>query len=185
MRVTAQSPRFQSADIAGGLARRLPLGMRMHTSAALIKPLAAARRYRSTPSPDDSAYGARNRKAVRFQLALPLRYRTADDAGCGKILNISSCGALFTTERPLALHADATLSVKWPVLLSDSVHLSLVVAGKIVRVEPGRAALQIQKYEFRTCRPSLFLAAARQNTSGLGSGLQVQVADDAVQRIGM
>ncbi len=77
------------------------------------------------------------------------------------------------------------MSVKWPVLLSDSVHLSLVVAGKIVRVEPGQAALQIQKYEFRTRRQSLVLAAAGQNASCLGSGLQVQVADDAMQRIGM
>ena len=157
----------------------------MHPSAALIKPLAAARRYCSTPSPDDSAYRGRNRKAVRFQLTLPVRYRTTDDAGRGTILNISSCGVLFTTERPLELGADTTLSVKWPVLLFDSVHLSLVVAGKIVRVEPGRAAMQIQKYEFRTCSPSLFLAATGRNTSCLGSGLQVQVADDAMQRIGV
>jgi hypothetical protein len=157
----------------------------MQTSAAFVKPLAAARRYCSTPSPNDAACGGRNRKAVRFQLALPVRYTTADGAGWGEILNISSCGALFTTERPLALDAEATLSVKWPVLLSDSVHLSLVVAGKIVRVEPGQAALQIQKYEFRTRRQSLVLAAAGQNASCLGSGLQVQVADDAMQRIGM
>jgi hypothetical protein len=158
----------------------------MYTSAAAsAKPLAAARRYCSTPSPDDSAYRGRNRKAVRFQLTLPVRYRTTDDAGRGTILNISSCGVLFTTERPLELGADTTLSVKWPVLLFDSVHLSLVVAGKIVRVEPGRAAMQIQKYEFRTCSPSLFLAATGRNTSCLGSGLQVQVADDAMQRIGV
>jgi len=157
----------------------------MHTSAALIKPLAAARRYCSTPSPDESACGGRNRKAVRFQLALPVRYKTADGTGWGEIRNISSGGALFTTERQLALDADITLSVKWPVRLLDSVHLNLVVAGKIVRVEPGQAAMQIQKYEFRTCGPSLFLVAANQNTSSLGSGLQVQVADDAVERIGM
>lgn len=163
----------------------MPLETHMHTSAALIKPLAAARRYCSTPSPDDSVYGGRNRKAVRFQLALPVHYKTADDAGCGQILNISSGGALFTTERPLVLHSEAKLIVKWPVRLLDSVNLSLVVVGKIVRVEPGQAALQIQKYEFRTCRPSLFLVEADRNASCLKSGLQVQVADDAMQRIGM
>jgi len=92
---------------------------------------------------------------------------------------------LFTTERPLVLHSEAKLIVKWPVRLLDSVNLSLVVVGKIVRVEPGQAALQIQKYEFRTCRPSLFLVEADRNASCLKSGLQVQVADDAMQRIGM
>jgi hypothetical protein len=159
--------------------------MRMQTSAALIKPLAAARRYRSTPSPDESINGGRNRKAVRFELSLPVRYKTAGDAGRGEILNISSCGALFTTERPLALGADVSLSVKWPVRLLDSVNLNLVVAGKVVRVEPGRAALQIQKYEFRTCSPSLFLVPAEQTPSCLRSGLQVQVADYAMQGVGV
>ncbi|MFZ0933331.1 MAG: PilZ domain-containing protein [Bryobacteraceae bacterium] len=156
----------------------------MSTSAALAKPFPACG---DPPVPlgTDSANAGRNRKALRFPLALPVRYRTDDDAGVGEILNISSCGALFTTERPLALNADARLSVKWPVLLSNSVHLTLVVAGKIVRVEAGRAALEIQKYEFRTCSPSFFLAPADQNVSCVGLGLQVQVADHAVQRIGM
>ncbi len=139
----------------------------------------------SIPQDTASAKAGRNRKALRFQLALPVRYRTAYDAGSGEILNISSCGVLFTTERPLALDADASLSVKWPVLLSNSVHLSLFVGGRIVRVEPGQAALEIQKYEFRTCNPSVFLAAAGQNASSLGLRLQVQVADHAMQRIGM
>jgi hypothetical protein len=157
----------------------------MYTSAALVKRLSAARRYCSTPSPNEPAQGGRNRKAVRFRLSLPLRYRTDDDAGRGEVLNISSSGVLFTTERPLELDAEVTLTVKWPVLLFDSVHLNLVVAGKIVRVEPGEAALQIQKYEFRTCNPALFLAPAERNSSCLGSGLQVQVADDAMQRVGV
>jgi hypothetical protein len=156
----------------------------MHTSAAILKPL-AARLYCSTPSPDDAPSGGRNRKAIRFRLALPVRYRTDDAAGRGELLNISSCGALFTTERPLAVNAEVKLSIKWPVLLADSVHLSLVIVGKIVRVEPGRAALQLQKYEFRTCSPSFFLAAPEQKTSYVGLGLQVQVADNAVQRVGM
>ena len=95
----------------------------------------------------------------------------------GEILNISSCGALVTTERPLALNADARLSVKWPVLLSNSVHLTLVVAGKIVRVEAGRAALDIDKYEFRTCSPSFFLAPLTRmsHASGLGFKFRLRI----------
>jgi len=156
----------------------------MHTSAAILKPL-AARRYSSTPSLDDVPSGGRNRKAIRFRLALPVRYRTDGESGRGELLDISSCGALFTTERPLAVNADVKLSIQWPVLLADSVHLSLVIVGKVVRVEPGRAALQLQKYEFRTCSPSYFHAVADQKTSCVRFGLQVQVANHAVQRVGM
>lgn len=156
----------------------------MPTSTASVKPLPTSGDS-SKPSETDSANAGRNRRALRFPLALPVRYRTADDAGAGKILNISSCGALFTTERPLALHAEVRLTIKWPVLLSNSVHLSLAVEGRIARAEAGQAALEFQKYEFRTCSPSFCLAAADQNTSCVGLGLQVQVADYAVQRVGM
>jgi len=156
----------------------------MHTSAAILKPL-AARRYSSTPTLEDVPSGGRNRKAIRFRLTLPVRYRTDDDSGRGELVDISSCGALFTTERPLAVNSEVKLSVRWPVLLADSVHLSLVIVGKVVRVEPGRAALQLQKYEYRTCSPSFFQTSADLTPSRIRFGLQVQVANHAVQRIGV
>jgi len=34
--------------------------------------------------------------------------------------------------------------------------LTLIASGKVVRVEEGRAAIAIEKYEFRTCAPSFF-----------------------------
>jgi len=103
----------------------------------------------------------------------------------GEVLNISSCGVLFTTERPLTLHAEATLSVKWPVRLLNSVHLRLVVAGKIVRVGHNQAALQIQRYEFRTCSPSFFVPGTEDTVSRSSLGLQIQIANYAVQRVGV
>lgn len=100
--------------------------------------------------------GGDNRSGLRFPLSLPVRYITRGDAGWGEILNISSSGALFTTEHPLPVRASAKLYIKWPVLLSDSVHLNLVASGRIVRVEPGRAAIRIKRHEFRTCSPTFF-----------------------------
>ena len=145
---------------------------------------ASSWRVRSIPtSAEDSAKDLR--KAIRFAITLPVHYRTDHGAGRGELRNISSCGALFTTERPLVLNADVKLSVKWPVLLSDSVNLSLAIAGKVVRVEPGQAAVKIHSYQFRTCNPSSFAAAADRNASGGGPRLQVQVANHAVKRVGM
>jgi hypothetical protein len=89
-------------------------------------------------------------------MKLSVRYQAGGESGWGKIVNISSKGALFTTDRALALHACVELYVRWPVLLHNSVQLRLIAAGTIIRVEPGRAALAIEKYEFRTCVPSFF-----------------------------
>jgi len=122
---------------------------------------------------------------MRFQLNLPVRYATMDDIGWGRILNISCAGALFTTERALQPNAEVELCVKWPVLLLNSVHLNLIAAGVIVRVEPGMAAMRIQRYEFRTCSPSFLLELHEQKLSGVAFGFQVQVANQAVQRVGV
>ena len=48
------------------------------------------------------------------------------------------------------------LYIKWPVLLHNSVQLSLIASGMIVRIEPGRAEMAIGRYEFRTCVPQFF-----------------------------
>jgi hypothetical protein len=71
-------------------------------------------------------------------------------------VNISSRGALFTTECGLALDSCVEVYIKWPVLLDDSVQLSLIASGTIIRAEPGRATLDIERYEFRTCVPGFF-----------------------------
>jgi hypothetical protein len=96
------------------------------------------------------------RQAICFPIALPVRYQADGASGWGAIVNISSRGALFTTERALALDSCVEVYIKWPVLLHNSVQLSLIALGTIIRVEPGRAALEIERYEFRTCVPSFF-----------------------------
>jgi len=133
------------------------------------------------------------RQAIRFKMALPVRYRTNAETGWGEVLNISSSGALFTTDRPLAVKTGVELNIKWPVLLFDQVQLTLVAVGKVSRVEPGKAAIRIEKYEFRTCGMSFFeqapvpqpAAGAGCSPSASGPHFQVQVADHAMQGIGM
>jgi hypothetical protein len=71
-------------------------------------------------------------------------------------VNISSRGALFTTDRDLALGAGVEVYIKWPVLLDHSVPLCLIASGNVVRSEPGQAVLAIERYEFRTSGPLFF-----------------------------
>jgi len=96
------------------------------------------------------------RQAIRFPIKLPVRYRAGGEFGWGETVNISSRCVLFTTDRALALNAFVEVYIKWPVLLHNSVYLSLIASGTIILVEPGQVTLAIEKYEFRTCVPSFF-----------------------------
>ena len=89
----------------------------------------------------------------------PVRFRIGREYRWGEILNLSSGGALFTCDRRVALAAPVELHIGWPVLLNESVHLSLIARGRIVRAEPGTAAIKFDRHEFRTCS-SLFLLQA-------------------------
>ena len=42
------------------------------------------------------------------------------------------------------------ISVNWPARLDGTCPLKFVAMGKIVRVDAGRAAVRIEKYEFET-----------------------------------
>jgi hypothetical protein len=42
------------------------------------------------------------------------------------------------------------LAISWPAQLNGNCALKLVAKGRVVRYEEGRAAIQIQQYEFRT-----------------------------------
>ena len=76
--------------------------------------------------------------------------RGIEEKGEGKTVNVSSCGILFTCQHHLAVGRKVRLCISWPVLLDEKVGLKLVVRGRVVRSEEGRAAIEIQQYEFRT-----------------------------------
>ena len=82
-----------------------------------------------------------------LSLYLPER---GEEAGEGRTLNISSSGVLFTSESMLLPGRRLELSISWPVQLNNQVALRLVARGRVVRFEEGRAAIEIQQYEFRT-----------------------------------
>jgi len=105
-------------------------------------------------SPDQSSQADR-RHSDRFPIEREVRYRilskrSPDEAGDGKTVNISSSGVLFTADQVLLPGRRLELSISWPAQLNNKTALKLVARGRIVRFEDGRAAMEIQQYEFRT-----------------------------------
>lgn len=95
------------------------------------------------------------RQSDRFPIERDISYRvlsrrSAEDSGSGTTINISSGGVLFTTRHNLPIGKRVEVSISWPAQLNDRCALRLVARGRVVRCEGGRAALEIQQYEFRT-----------------------------------
>jgi len=74
----------------------------------------------------------------------------APESGTGKTVNISSEGVLFETEGRLHFGQRVELSIKWPAPSEDGAPLNFVTLGRVVRVEDSKAAMHIERYEFRT-----------------------------------
>lgn len=95
------------------------------------------------------------RASDRFPIEREVRYkvlskRSADEVGCGKTVNMSSSGVLFTAQHFLVPGKRVEVSISWPAQLNNTTNLKLVARGRVVRCENGKAALEIQQYEFRT-----------------------------------
>ncbi len=111
---------------------------------------------RTSVGPGTAAPGVagERRGALRFPIDQQVRYkvfaRRAVEAGCGRTVNMSSTGILFTAERVLAPGERVELSVNWPAYLDQKHPLKLVAAGRVVRASNGTAAMAIDRYEFRT-----------------------------------
>jgi hypothetical protein len=98
---------------------------------------------------------ADRRHSDRFPIEREVRYRvlnkrSGEEVGDGKTINISSSGVYFTSEHILLPGRRLELSISWPAQLNNRCALKLVARGRVVRFESGRAALEIQQYEFRT-----------------------------------
>ena len=95
------------------------------------------------------------RAADRFPIERDVRYKVlnkknSDESGNGRTINMSSTGVLFTTEHMLLPGKRMELSISWPAQLNNKTALKLVARGRVVRYEEGKAAIEIQQYEFRT-----------------------------------
>ena len=97
------------------------------------------------------------RGTSRFPIREDVRYRIVHSkteivSGSGTTLNISSGGILFTAAEKLPVGRWVDLSVNWPARLDGTCRLQFVVTGRVVRAESKRAVVQIDRYEFKTCR---------------------------------
>ena len=95
------------------------------------------------------------RAADRFPMDRDVRFKvmnrkTGEEVGAGKTLNMSSGGVLIHTDNSLLPGRRLEVTISWPAQLNNTCALKLVARGRIVRVENGKAAIEIQQYEFRT-----------------------------------
>jgi hypothetical protein len=94
------------------------------------------------------------RETARFPLCEEVKYKLVQGKtvtiGTGKTLNIGSGGVLFTTEHQLPVGRTVEIAVNWPARLDGTCPLKFVASGRVVRSEVDRAAVRIERYEFRT-----------------------------------
>lgn len=98
------------------------------------------------------------RSKVRFPLELRVRYRSLARrfpvAGTGTVVNISRSGVLVSSAHAIREGARVELSIEWPSLLDGRVPLQVVTSGRVVRCEPSRFAVLLDRYQFRTTKKS-------------------------------
>ena len=87
------------------------------------------------------------REDVRYRL---VQARAAKVSGCGTTLDIGSGGILFTTEDKLPMGRMVELSVNWPARLDGVCPLQFVATGRVVWSDAQKAAVRIERYEFKT-----------------------------------
>jgi hypothetical protein len=86
--------------------------------------------------------------------------RAAKVSGSGTTLNMGSGGLLFTTQDKLPVGRMVEVSVNWPARLDGVCPLQFVATGRVIRSENQRAAVRIERYEFRTRSTSPLAASA-------------------------
>jgi hypothetical protein len=97
---------------------------------------------------------AERRGTSRFPMREEVRYKMLHGkvvtTGAGRTLNIGSGGILFTTEQRLPIGRVIEIAVNWPARLDGTCPLKFVATGRVVRSEDDKAAVRIERYEFRT-----------------------------------
>jgi hypothetical protein len=95
------------------------------------------------------------RAKKRFTIERPVRYRFLYGASLGQVasgraIDASSNGIWIEAEHELRVGDPLELLIDWPAQLNGAVPLQLVTAGCVIRVVGRRAAVSIERYEFRT-----------------------------------
>jgi len=95
------------------------------------------------------------RHKLRFPIQKDVCYRCLRSGdlsaiGVGRTLQISSREVRFTTQHALQLGETVRVAMDWPAMLDNTCLMKLEICGSVVRSELDRAAVKIEKYEFRT-----------------------------------
>ena len=93
----------------------------------------------------------------RYRIELPVRYRVIGKdqsiaEGVGTTRDISSGGIALSSETELPAGSVIELWVNWPAVTEDVSCVKLRVAGRVVRSSGVKAAIQIKRHDFMTCR---------------------------------
>jgi len=99
-----------------------------------------------TPPPGDE-----RRMAPRVPLEFPIRYETGTEpqqVGFGHTVDVSVTGISFTTESWLPVGGNATIYVTWPVRLEGDIPVVFSAAGRLVRSDATKAAVQLETTNF-------------------------------------
>lgn len=101
----------------------------------------------------------------RFRIERDARYKLLygqhiAETGPARTVNISSSGVWFTTDTSLPMGVPIELAISWPALLNDYCPMKLMIFGCVVRSTDNGAAINIERYEFRTQGSTLFQATS-------------------------
>ena len=92
-----------------------------------------------------------NRVPMGQPAVVRVRERQGDSSTySGQIVNMSSSGILFESEKNFPVGKYIEVSLLWPVKLENDCQLKLVVSGRVVRSEESETAMTVDKREFRT-----------------------------------
>jgi hypothetical protein len=97
----------------------------------------------------------------RFAIERDARYKLLygqhiAETGQAKTMNISSSGVWFQADTTLPMGVPIELTISWPALLNDYCPMKLMIFGCVVRSTDNGAAINIERYEFRTQGSTLF-----------------------------
>lgn len=94
------------------------------------------------------------RSAVRYSLALRLTFQTAEGIrGDGAIVDLSSTGLRFKTDRPVQASSRISVAVEWPAKYRNVHTMELQLQGVVVRFAAGEVAVAISRYALGVTDP--------------------------------
>ena len=95
------------------------------------------------------------RSKARYPMELNVRYRILTNGralpGIGRTLNVSSCGLLIASDQQIVHDGSRLqLSLEWPLLLDGTTPLQLIAECRVIRCQPERFAVRLERYQFHT-----------------------------------